>query len=274
MKIWSEIKHTPEIFGISLAGVGTSLVLPEIKASVDVASGYSKAIDQSNYFITHAHMDHAAGIPYVISQKALNNHKRSTWWMPICMVQPMKNIMNEWSSLESHEYDFEFVGVKTGDVIELGKNWKMDVFDSVHRIPTCGYRLSKLRKNLKREYKNLPEGEIRKLTHEGVIVSENFWQSQFAYTGDTQIEVFDKNPELLDVKYLFVEVTYFDSGKSVEEARKWGHIHFDEILPLIDQFKGDYLVFVHPSRRHKPAEIQRICEDKLSVSQKQKVVLF
>jgi ribonuclease Z len=79
-----------------------------------------------------------------------------------------------------------------------------------------------------------------------------------SFTGDTQIEVLDQNPEILNSRILFFEVTYYDKAKSIEETRKWGHTHFDEMLPYIKEFKGEKLVLIHHSARYRHRDIVEI----------------
>lgn len=71
-----------------------------------------------------------------------------------------------------------------------------------------------------------------------------------------------------------MECTYLDEKKSIEETRKWGHIHLDEILPYADQFQNQFISLIHLSARYKNQEALKILELKLPSTLREKVHLF
>ena len=66
--LWTYKTH--RLLGYSVAGLSTSLVFPEADVCFDVAQGLPFQMGTSNLLISHAHMDHAAGIPYVVAMKS------------------------------------------------------------------------------------------------------------------------------------------------------------------------------------------------------------
>lgn len=260
--------------GVSVAGMGTCLYLPEIAVSIDVAQGLPFSFKSKNFLITHAHMDHASGIPYVVSQKALIKTQQPTFYMPESMVDSMGKILKEWQKIDGHEYDFDFRGVKAGEEYALDKIHSFKPFQTFHRVPSVGYTIFENRKKLKKEFQNLSEQEIVKLKKQNVDLTENISFPMFSYTGDTKMEFWGKNPEVLRSKILFMEVTYWDQKKSVKTAQEWGHIHLDEVIDRLDEFKGEKLVFTHISSRYTPEYAKKLILERVPKRYHDLVVIF
>src|SRR5438067_441779 len=127
-----------QFVGGSMAGVGTCFVMPELDLCFDVAQGLPFAMNVGHYLITHAHMDHAAGIPYLISQRALNNLRPAKFFMPMVMIEPLKKVMEYWAQMEGHEYEIEFVSALPGETYALKGDHFFRTFETVHRIPSQG----------------------------------------------------------------------------------------------------------------------------------------
>lgn len=252
-----------EFQGTSLAGVGTSLVFPSLDLGFDVGAGFLPATRVQNIFVSHGHMDHAGGIPYIISQKALNDLKPGIFYVPQTVAEPLKEILKLWSSIEGYEYHFSLVPVSKGLEFSLGPLFKVRPFASVHRVETYGYTVFRKRKKLKPQFTGLHQDQIREARKTGQDVEDSFWENYISFTGDTQVDILDQNPELYESKFLFIETTYFDDRKPVAEARKWGHTHLDEIVARVEKFKNEKVFLIHRSRRYEPGEIGRLIEKKM-----------
>lgn len=260
--------------GISQAGISTCLNFPDLNLCFDVAQGLPFAMSTDHYLITHGHQDHAAGIPYVISQKALNNLKAPIFYVPSSIVEPLSKILRLWEEIEGHTYSFQFKGLKPGDEIQISSQYSVRAFETVHRVACQGYSVIQHRKKLRRDLVGLSREQIRQKSMGGETVEEWRREILLSFTGDTQIEFLDRSPEVLKSKYLFLEVTYYDERKSVQSAREWGHTHLDELIPRLKEIESEQIILVHPSRRYRVHEVKALIEQRIPDEFRDRVKLF
>lgn len=259
---------------MSLSGIRTAISMPELSLSFDVAQGYPFLINLRQFFISHGHLDHAAGIPYIISQKAMNSLPPGKFYMPGTLVEPLDKIMKLWEQIENHQYKYEFIAVKADDEIPLNPQAFIKVFPTTHRIESYGYTLFEVHKKLKAEYLGLKQDEIVDLRRQGIEVNEITHIPAVSFTGDTQIEFLDSRPWVRKSKILVMESTYLDDKKSIEHARTWGHTHIDEIIPRLKDIESEKIVIIHASSRYSDREALRLLQEKIPAEYRDRVELF
>lgn len=260
--------------GLSLSGIRTAVALPELSLSFDVAQGYPYLLTLKKFFVTHGHLDHAAGIPYIISQKAMTRQPRPVFHMPPSLVEPMTRIMRTWEEIEEHRYDFEFVATRPDDRIELNAQWLIKAFPAVHRIEALGYTLFEKRKRLATAFRDLPRDEIARRARAGEEVNESEEIPMLSFTGDTRIEFLDQRPWIRDSRVLLMECTYLDERKSVAHARDWGHLHLDELLPRLDEIRSEKIVLIHLSSRYTMGEARAILDRRVPREHRDRLEIF
>lgn len=263
-----------KFFGVSLAGIRTAISMPELSISFDVAQGFPFLFNLHKYFISHGHLDHAAGIPYIISQKMMTSQRTGEFYMPPSLVEPLTEIMNQWSKIEGFSYNYKFTPVCADDEIEVNNHHFIKVFPTVHRVESFGYTLFETKWKLKPEYAHLHKDEIIALRKQGVVVNELRRAPIVTFTGDTQIEFLNTRPWIKKSKILILEATYLDDKRSVEKAREWGHTHFDEIIPHLDAIESERIVLIHASSRYSEAEAQRLIREKVPAKHHERIVFF
>ena len=259
--------------GYSVAGITTSIAFPEADLCFDVAQGLPFQIPYPNILISHGHMDHASGLPYLIAMKSMTSQPVPQVYMPESLVKPMSEIMRIWAGIDQHTYSFNFIPVVNGRDYPLKPPFFFRPFPTFHRVPSHGYTIYEKKKHLKPEYRPLTPMELGRLRKEGTVLDDFVNEPILSFTGDSKIEFMD-TPDVRNSRVLLMEVTYWDQKKSVENAREWGHIHFDEVLPRLESLKCEKIVFIHASARYSSAYINEIIDARVPEHLKSRVMLF
>src|SRR5690606_24860093 len=104
------------------------------------------------FLITHLHQDHASGIPYIISQKAMQSHKPPVFFLPPGTADGIAKIMKIWSELEGHVYEFHLNELPVGQRVSLKGDLYVESFLTRHRVRSQGYVIYQKNKRLNPEY--------------------------------------------------------------------------------------------------------------------------
>ena len=267
---WSYGDH--HFLGFSIAGVTTSLVYENAGLVFDIGQGLPFNIPRHHYFLTHCHSDHAGGLAYVLSQRSLWNLPPATVYTLPQYQQPLTSIIEQWQDLEDFKYPFTIQAMNIGETVTIDKDYSVESFKTVHRVASQGYIVKKKKKKLKPEFQNLQPTDLRKLHESGVKLNTVVSEALFAFTGDTQIEFLDSLKTPVDV--LFMETTFIDDHKSIENARTWGHIHLNEWCDKIDEIPAKKIVLIHLSSRYSTPRILEILDKKIPPLFRDRVVLF
>ncbi|MDH5721256.1 MAG: MBL fold metallo-hydrolase [Spirochaetia bacterium] len=251
------------IDAISIGGVENCYLLKDYKFAVDIGRGPQQVIEIPNIFITHGHLDHAAGIPYYFSQRSLKGKEPGTVYVPKKLKKPLNAILKKWHKIEGFQYSNTIKGLKHLSTVPLTEGYYIKCFESFHRIPGLSYALMRKTSKLKKEFLNLPGEQIKKLRESKKDIFDAQHICVAFFSGDTTIEVLEKYPEARQAKVLVIECTYIDDARPIERARKWGHIHLDEIIDKHKLFENEKIFLTHFSRRYQPSYIKEILNQKL-----------
>ena len=252
------------ITGYSRAGVATCVTIPQLKICFDVAQGLPFAMKSKQFFITHTHQDHASGIPYITSIKALEGQKTPRFYIPETSVSAIEKILNLWGEIEGHQCPYDITPVKQDDIFPINDSWYVQAKRSCHRIPSYAYTVFQKKKRLTTEYANSSPKEIMQAKKDHKIIEEKYNLPILTFTGDTTINICTESPEILQSKNLIIECTYIDDKKTVNNSLKWGHIHLNQIVEQAHKFVNiQKLILIHFSRRYSKHEILKTLEEKM-----------
>src|ERR1700744_5081240 len=86
--------HT--VIGYSIAGEESVVQIPEPNVCFDIGRCPHFALTSDYVCLTHAHMDHIAGLPYYLSQRNFQGMKPGTILLPADLAGDIDDLLKLW----------------------------------------------------------------------------------------------------------------------------------------------------------------------------------
>lgn len=261
--------------GFSSGSKETCLWIKALSVLLDIGVCNRHTLPMDNLLLSHAHMDHAAGIAYYLSQRKLFRQPAAKIYVPSSTVEGFAQILHIWEKLEELHYDFELVGAEEGKRYPLVKNYYFVASPVYHRIPSLGYTIYESKDKLKAEYLACSSEEILKLKQNNVQLCTTVHTPILSYLGDCNFASFAENPIFRQSRYLLLECTFLDERKNAEHAKRWGHIHLQEITSHPELFaENQKIVLLHFSSRYYPQYVKKVLQERCSSELLEKILVW
>ena len=248
---------------ISLAGFYTCVQFPGYKIAIDLGVAPRSSFNKSHVFFTHAHGDHIAGVVRHCSSRDMLGLEPPTYYIGQEDVANFYEFMDSARKLCRTKMACDVQAVQPGDHFQIRPDLRVTSYRSIHRVPCQGYVISNTRKKLREEFLGADPQTIRQARENGVAIDRDVEIPLVSYTGDTIIDVFEREQQLQNVRVLITELTFCDHHVEPEDARHRGHIHLQHILDRAHLFQQPNLVFMHFSSRYRTQEIESICRKRM-----------
>jgi ribonuclease Z len=258
--------------GRSRAGHETFFRIRELGVALDIGRGPDLVLSMDHVFITHAHLDHAAGIPFYAAQRRLQRLDGGTIYVPAEAADDVRELLRIQEKLTGGDFEIEVRGLAAGEEVRFGRTHLVRAYAAAHRVAARAYELVEVRHRLREELAGLGREEIARLHRDGVRIDEPYSSPVLFYTGDTDRALLERCDAMYKAEVLLIECSFVADGHQ-ERAEKYRHIHIDDIADFADRFENQLIVLTHFSRRYSSEEIRRAVRRRLPVSLHERIRL-
>jgi ribonuclease Z len=239
------------LVGGSRAGEASLLLLPQLRLALDAGRPARALVPLQNVVLSHGHMDHVLGLPAWASQRQLQRMGGGKVFASQLLAPQVEELLSLCARLEGGQpYDVEIVAVQPGEVHPLRREHDLRFFLTSHWLETLGCCVEWTRQRLRPELAGCSANQLRQRREAGEAITFEARVPLLAYLADTGPEVFDREPWLSGVEVLVVECTFLRPDDR-ERARRFGHMHLNDLVELAPRLSNRHLVLTHLSRRHR-----------------------
>src|SRR5436190_1887717 len=116
----------------SEGGIETCFQVPAFDVCLDIGRCPPGATTRSTLLLTHGHIDHAAGLPYWISMRAMNGLAPPRVFVPKASHGAIARMLAAWTELQSNAEQCELIPLEPGAEIPVRGGFAR-TFASPHR---------------------------------------------------------------------------------------------------------------------------------------------
>jgi ribonuclease Z len=217
------------IEGRSRAGHETFFRIRDLGLGFDIGRGPDALVHINDIFISHAHLDHAVGIPFYAGQRHLQRLDGGRIYVPAESAEDVRALLALHEKMAGTRFaEVEVIGVAVGDEIRAGRSHVVRAHQAAHRVAARAYE---------------------------VIDVRDHRTSILFYTGDTDRGLLESCDALFKSEVLLIECSFVLDGHQ-DRAAKYRHIHLDDIADYADRFENELVILTHFSRRYSRDEIR------------------
>ncbi|MBI9017816.1 MAG: MBL fold metallo-hydrolase [Phycisphaerae bacterium] len=237
-----------EIVGYSVAGEESVVAVPMLNVCFDIGRCPEEALLVDNVFLTHGHMDHAAGIAYYCSQRNFREMAAGTVYCSAGLKSKLQSLLDCWGRIDGNRPPANIIAVEDNKEYQIRKNLYVYVFSTNHYGDSMGFTIIERRQKLKEQYHGLASREIVDLKKQGIEITYTLDMPLVTYLGDTMAGDFENLPCVQNSKILIAECTFFEPDHH-DRARAGRHYHVDSMAEFLEKSSNQYVILTHLSRR-------------------------
>src|SRR5580698_4805705 len=126
--------------GVSVGGVYTSIVVPELGVMFDVGMPARSAGGVDTILLSHGHADHVGALPSLLGIRALHGKTRPPRViLPVEIVDDLMAALGSLARLQRFSLDIEPIGMAPGDEFALRGDLTVRAVRTFHPVPSLGY---------------------------------------------------------------------------------------------------------------------------------------
>ena len=263
------------IRGISVGGIYTSLLVPEIRSMFDVGASPRSFTGAKRLFLSHGHVDHIGALAGFLGIRALSGKKNPLKvFLPEEIEGPLTEALSTLASIQRYPLELDTVPMQPGDIASLGSNLYVRAIRTYHPVPSLGYIFFRRVDKLLPTFSHLSGVEIGQRRKAGEKLFRQQETNELAYVTDTLAKVLDAQPQLYNTKVLIIECTFLDERKSLQATHQGCHIHLDELIERAERFNNNAIVLMHFSQIYRPTDVHRILSERCPENLKNRMIAF
>ncbi len=236
------------VVGYSVAGEESVVQIPELNVCFDIGRAPYFALTSDIVCITHAHMDHLAGLGYYLSQRYFQGMQPGTVLLPREIERGVDNLLRCWRDVERQGTPYKLVPMSAGQTYEVRRDFGIRAYQTHHGGPSLGYGLISIREKLKPELLGIPGPELVAMKKGGVEIQYKLEVPLIVYLGDTTLgPVFDE-PDVRAAEVLITECTFYDAEHR-HKSKAGRHLHLDQFAQVVPNLNNQHIIVTHITRR-------------------------